>query len=139
MFRTIFVYEINRTMNSHKKQQPTEGELEILQVLWEKGQATVREVHEVLDKHKEVGYTTTLKIMQIMLEKGLLDRDASSRTHVYRAAISQEITQSHFLNKMIDGLYNGSAGRLVIGALGHQKLSSDELQEIRNYLKHFED
>jgi BlaI family transcriptional regulator, penicillinase repressor len=137
-FRTIFVYENNRTINMQKKYQPTESELEILQVLWEKGTATVREVHEVLDKQKDVGYTTTLKTMQIMHEKGLLERDTTNRTHIYAPSVSQETTQEHFLNKMIDGLYKGSAGRLVIGALGQQKISPDELQEIKEFLKQFE-
>lgn len=137
-FRIIFVYENNRTMANHKKIQPTESELEILQVIWEKGEATVREVHDLLGEQKDVGYTTILKTMQIMHDKGLLDRDTSSRTHVYKPSVSQEKTQEHFLNKMIDGLYNGSAGRLVMGALGHRKLSDNDLKEIRDFLKQFE-
>lgn len=125
-------------MTNQRKIQPTESELEILQVIWQKGEATVREVHELLGGQKDVGYTTTLKTMQIMHEKGLLDRDTSSRTHVYKPNVSQKKTQEHFLNKMIDGLYNGSAGRLVMGALGHKKLSANDLREIRDYLEQFE-
>lgn len=125
-------------MDHEKKYHPTESELEILQVLWEKGQATVRDVHEVLEKGRDIGYTTTLKTMQIMTEKGLLGRDTSARTHVYSPIASREGTQKQFLNKMIDGLYKGSAGRLVMGALGHEKLSPEEIREIQDYLRQFE-
>jgi BlaI family transcriptional regulator, penicillinase repressor len=126
-------------MKNDRKYQPTESELEVLQVLWDKCNATVREVHEVLEKQKDIGYTSTLKTMQIMNEKGLLDRDTSNRKHIYTPAISREATQGHFLEKMINGLYKGSAGRLVIGALGHEKLSKDDLKEIQDYLKQFEE
>jgi BlaI family transcriptional regulator, penicillinase repressor len=125
-------------MDQERKYHPTESELEILQVLWEKSQATVRDVHEVLEKGRDIGYTTTLKTMQIMTEKGLLERDTTARTHVYTPLVSMEGTQKQFLNKMIDGLYKGSAGRLVMGALGHEKLSPEEIREIQDYLKQFE-
>ena len=105
--------------------------------MWNKGSATVREVHDILEKQKDIGYTSTLKTMQIMTEKGLLGRDTSSRKHIYAPAISREVTQGHFLGKMIDGLYNGSAGRLVIGALGHKKLSKEDVKEIQDYLNQF--
>lgn len=137
-FRIKFVYETYRIMNSGKKIQPTESELEILQVLWEKGEATVREVHEVLESGRDIGYTTTLKTMQIMKGKGLLGRDTSARTHIYRALVTRENTQKQFLNKMIDGLFKGSASRMVLGALDGERLSAEELQEIREYLKQFE-
>jgi BlaI family transcriptional regulator, penicillinase repressor len=137
-FRIKFVYENNRTMNSEKTFQPTESELEILQVLWEKGEATVREVHEVLELTRDIGYTTTLKTMQIMTEKGLLDRDTRTRTHVYNPLVTREKTQKQFLNKMIDGLFKGSASRMVIGALDGESLSSEELRELQDYLKQFE-
>lgn len=138
MFRITFDYEIYRTMENNKKIIPTESELEILQVLWEKKAATVREVHESLEKVKDVGYTTTLKLMQIMTEKGMLARDTNQRTHIYTPLLTQENTQQHFLNKMIDGLFKGSASRLIIGALDQQKLSADDLEEIRDYLRQFE-
>lgn len=138
MFRITFDYEICRTMENNKKIIPTESELEILQVLWEKKAATVREVHESLEKVKDVGYTTTLKLMQIMTEKGMLARDTNQRTHIYTPLLTQENTQQHFLNKMIDGLFKGSASRLIIGALDQQKLSADDLEEIRDYLRQFE-
>jgi len=117
-----------------KNTKPTEGELEILQVLWERKSATVRDVHEELLKVKEAGYTTTLKLMQIMFEKGLVTRDSSSKTHIYQPAVSKEKTQNLFLNKMIDSLFSGSSAQLVMQALGNHKTSKKELEEIRNYL-----
>jgi len=118
-----------------KNTKPTEGELEILQVLWERKSATVRDVHEELLKVKEAGYTTTLKLMQIMFEKGLVTRDSSNKTHIYQPAVSKEKTQNLFLNKMIDSLFSGSSAQLVMQALGNHKASKEELEEIRNYLK----
>ena len=116
--------------------KPTESELEILQVLWEKGLATVREVHEELMQTKEVGYTTTLKLMQIMHEKGLVKRDESMRTHVYQAAVNKEKTQKHLLGKMIDNLFGGSSTQLVLQALGNSdgKASKEELDQIQALL-----
>jgi predicted transcriptional regulator len=125
-------------MSNIKYIKPTESELEILQVLWQKGLATVREVHEELSKIKEAGYTTTLKLMQIMHEKGLVKRDDSMRTHVYQAAVNKEKTQRHLVNKMIDSLFGGSTTQLVIQALGEHKATDEELdkiQEIINSLK----
>ena len=114
--------------------KPTEGELKILQVLWTKQSATVRDVHEELLKVKEVGYTTTLKLMQIMFEKGLVTRDSTNKTHIYQPAVSKAKTQNLFLNKMIDSLFAGSSAQLVMQALGNHKTSKEELDEIRNYL-----
>lgn len=114
--------------------KPTESELEILQVLWRKGLATVREVHEELSQSKDVGYTTTLKLMQIMHEKGLVKRDDSMRTHVYQAAVSREKTQKHLVGKMIDSLFGGSPTQLVIQALGEHKATADELEKIQQLL-----
>ncbi len=125
-------------MNLSPKNRPTESELEILQVLWNKESATVREVHEVLENLRDIGYTTTLKTMQIMTEKGLLSRDTSSRQHIYFPLVSREECQQVFINKMVDGLFNGSASRMVMGALDNKKLSSEELSEIRDYLNQFE-
>src|ERR1700749_4708180 len=106
-------------MATTKYIKPTESELEILGVLWSRGLASVREVHEELAKTKDVGYTTTLKLMQIMHEKGLVKRDDSMRTHVYHAAVNRENTQKHLLSKMIDSLFGGSPTQLVIQALGN--------------------
>lgn len=119
---------------STKYIKPTESELEILGVLWKNGLASVREVHEELAKTKDVGYTTTLKLMQIMHEKGLVKRDASVKTHIYQAAVSKEKTQKHLLGKMIDGLFGGSSTQLVIQALGNHKASPEELESIQELL-----
>ncbi|OQP39887.1 transcriptional regulator [Niastella yeongjuensis] len=121
-------------MATTKTIKPTESELEILQILWKKGNASVREVHEELLATKEAGYTTTLKLMQIMHEKGLVKRDDSSKTHIYQAAVSKEKTQKHLLNKMIDSLFGGSPGELVMQALGNHKASAEELEEIQKIL-----
>ena len=115
--------------------KPTESELEILQVLWEKRVASVRDVHEELAKTKEAGYTTTLKLMQIMFEQGLVTRDSSSKTHIYQPAVSKDKTQTLLLNKMIDSLFAGSPAQLVMQALGNHKASKEELEEISNFLK----
>jgi len=121
-------------MATIKTIKPTESELEILQVLWKKGNASVREVHEELLVTKEAGYTTTLKLMQIMHEKGLVKRDDSIKTHIYQAAVSKEKTQKHLVNKMIDTLFGGSPGELVMQALGNHKASAEELEEIQKML-----
>ena len=117
-----------------KKLKPTESELEILQILWDKENATVREVHEELSKNKDSGYTTTLKLLQIMFEKGLVTRDDSSKTHIYQPAVTKQKTQKQLLDKMINTLFSGSSTQLVLQALGNQKASKDELDEIQKYL-----
>ncbi|WP_018614641.1 BlaI/MecI/CopY family transcriptional regulator [Segetibacter koreensis] len=117
-----------------KQVKPTEGELEILQVLWEKGKATVREVHEIILQSKDAGYTTTLKLMQIMFEKGLVTRDDSAKTHIYQANISKEKTQSQFVGRMINSLFGGSSSQLVMQALGSQSPTKEEIDEIQQYL-----
>jgi BlaI family transcriptional regulator, penicillinase repressor len=115
--------------------KPTESELEILQVLWQQGPCTVREVHEVLTRNKEAGYTTTLKLMQIMHDKGLVTRDASAKTHIYQAAVSEQQTQKSALDKIISTVFKGSAADLVMQALGNHQASKDELAAIREYLQ----
>jgi BlaI family penicillinase repressor len=119
---------------STKTIKPTESELEILQVLWEKDKASVREVHEELLKTKEAGYTTTLKLMQIMFEKGLVSRDDTFKTHIYQPAVSKEKTQQHLLGKMINTVFGGSSTELVLQALGNHKASPAELEEIQRLL-----
>ena len=121
-------------MAAPKNVKPTESELEILQIIWQRGLATVREVHEELGKTKDVGYTTTLKLMQIMHEKGLVKRDESMRTHVYQSAVNKEKTQKHLVGKMIDSLFGGSSTQLVLQALGEQKASPEELAQIQTLL-----
>ncbi|MDJ1466234.1 BlaI/MecI/CopY family transcriptional regulator [Cytophagaceae bacterium DM2B3-1] len=115
--------------------KPTEAELEILQILWQKEQATVRDVHEQLTKSKESVYTTTLKIMQIMAEKGLVTRNEENRTHIYMAAVKEEDIQKTLLDKFIDTTFRGSAMKLVMQALGNNKTSSEELAEIQRLLE----
>jgi len=119
---------------SQKPIKPTESELEILQVLWQKGKATVREVHEELSRTKDSGYTTTLKLMQIMFEKGIVSRDDSAKTHIYQPIVTREKTQRHLVGKMIDTLFSGSSAELVMQALGNSKASKQELDEIQRML-----
>lgn len=119
---------------SRTSQRPTEAELEILRVLWERGPSTVRQVHELLVAARETGYTTTLKLMQIMADKGLVTRDESTRTHVYAARLSQEATQSQLVNDLVDRAFGGSAAELVLRALSSHKTTPDELREIRKLI-----
>jgi predicted transcriptional regulator len=118
--------------------KPTESELEILQVIWKKGQCTVRDVHEELAKNKDAGYTTTLKLMQIMNDKGMLVRDTTSKTHLYRALITREQAQNTALDKILDTVFKGSTADLVIQALGQHRASKDEIDAIKKYLQQFE-
>lgn len=118
--------------------KPTESELEILNILWENGPSTVRGVHEVLEKSKEAGYTTTLKLMQIMYDKRLVSRDATGKSHIYTANVSQQKAQGQMVERFIDNVFNGSAAQLVMQALGHSKTSAEELSEIRKYLEEME-
>ncbi len=122
----------------HKK-QPTEAELEILNILWQQPGASVREVHEQLASRRSTGYTTTLKLMQIMLEKGLLQRDTSQRSHLYTAAISREEIQDSLMKKLLGGVFRGASGRLVMHLLNRQNLRKDELEQIRQMLDRFEE
>jgi len=114
--------------------QPTEKELDILQVLWAKGPQTVREINDQLQSEKEVGYTTTLKILQIMHEKGLVSRELKGKTHIYRSIISESDTQQKMLDKVVDKVFKGSAMNLVMQALGNSKSTDKELDEIRAYI-----
>lgn len=118
-------------MTRLKEFKPTESELEILAIMWKKKQATVRDVHEELSKNKDAGYTTTLKLMQIMHEKKLLTRDDRSKSHIYAPIVSQENTRKQFLHKMIDNLFGGSSAELVLQALGDSNPSPAELEKIR--------
>jgi len=118
--------------------KPTESELEILQIIWEKGQCTVRDVHEVLEKTKDAGYTTTLKLMQIMHDKGLVERDTSAKTHLYKALITREQAQNTALDKIISTVFKGSASQLIMQALSSKKSSREELDMIKEYLNKLE-
>ncbi|MHA7129872.1 BlaI/MecI/CopY family transcriptional regulator [Algoriphagus namhaensis] len=118
--------------------KPTESELEILAILWELGEASVRQVHERLAQTKDTGYTTTLKIMQIMHGKGLVSRDEKSRSHIYRPATNKSETQSSLLKNLMNTAFGGSAQNLVMQALGQENPSKEELDEIRAFLDQLE-
>jgi BlaI family transcriptional regulator, penicillinase repressor len=127
-------------MKDQKQQaDPTKSELEILQVLWELGPSTVRSVHDALLRQKDVNYTTTLKLMQIMSEKGLLNRDESKMKHIYSVAEDEQKTKAHLLDKFVNTMYKGSASKLVMQLLGNKKASKEELREIRAILKRLEE
>ena len=119
------------------QQLPTEAELEILNVLWSAGPSTVRDVHDALAS-RGTGYTTVLKQMQVMAEKGLLTRSEQYRSHVYSARIAREKTQERLARNLLDRAFAGSAAGLVLGALSAQKVSSAELAEIRRMLDEYE-
>lgn len=110
---------------------PTDGELAILRVLWSRGPCTVREVHEVLSTDRDTGYTTVMKLMQIMAEKGLVTRDERARAHVYQAAQSQEATQGHLLSNLLQKAFDGRAEALVVRALADVPTSDEELDAIQ--------
>jgi BlaI family penicillinase repressor len=123
----------------NKPIEPTKSELEILQVLWEKGPLTVRTVNDELLKQKDVNYTTTLKLMQIMADKGILQRDESQMKHIYSVVEEEQQTKAHLLDKFVDTMYKGSAGKLVMQLLGNKKTSQQELQDIKDLLKKMEE
>ena len=114
-----------------KINKPTDSELEILTILWAKENATVKEVHEIIQQIKKVGYTTTLKLMQIMNEKGLVTRNISSKKHVYTPILTKELIQEQYLEKMIQTLYGGSATKLILKTLRHHTPVNNELAEIK--------
>lgn len=118
--------------------RPTDAELEILTVLWSRGPSTVREVHELTAKSKPTQYTTVLKLMQIMAEKGLLRRDEQRRAHVYEAACPPEWTQKQLAGDLLQRAFNGSAARLLQGALSARRASKAELAELRKLLDDYE-
>lgn len=121
-----------------KQFKPTESELEILSILWEKQTATVRDVHQIVQLTKEVGYTTTLKLMQIMHEKGLVTRNETSKTHIYTPNLSKDKAQEQYMSKMIKTLFSGSTSQLVLQALGKHKPTSQDLKEIKNLIEQLE-
>ena len=116
------------------KRAPTNAELEILRVLWQRGPSTVRDVHESLDHPKPIGYTTVLKLLQIMVEKGLARRDASARSHVYAAAASQGATQRRMVADLVRRVFGGSTMGLVLHALESTPTTAPELDQIRRLL-----
>ena len=126
------------SMPKSKPPRPTASELEILRVLWQRGPATVREVHEALSKTKPTGYTTVLKLMQIMVDKGLVRRDEEQRAHVYRARIPQQQTQRQLVTDLVRRVFDNSAAQLVMHALASEKTSPEELAQIRQLLDELE-
>lgn len=126
-------------MAREKKRYPTQKELAILKVLWSRGPSTVRQVNDQISQSHKTGYTTTLKLMQIMTEKGLLTRDDEPFKHVYKPAVSEEITQKQIVANMLDTVFAGSAEKLVMRALDTRQVSPEELQKIRQLLDKMEE
>ena len=111
--------------------KPTDAELAILRILWERGPSTVRQVHDILANERTAAYTTALKLLQIMTEKGLVERDERDRTHIYRARLSEEVTQRQLVRDLLDRAFGGSSGKLVMQALATRRASAEELRDIR--------
>ena len=124
-------------MKKTKNRKPTDAELAILEVIWERGSATVREVYQVLNEQRKSGYTTVLKLMQIMREKGILKRDESVRPQIYRPARPRNKTQKMLLRDLLNRAFGGSTGSLVLQALSMELSTPDELKEIRELLDKF--
>jgi BlaI family transcriptional regulator, penicillinase repressor len=125
------------TMKSFLK--PTDSELEILQTLWQTGPATVKLINEKLNEKKETGYTTTLKLLQIMFEKELVERNESERSHVYNALVTEGDIQRSLVDKLLETAFSGSSTKLVMQALGNSQPSKEELDQIRAYLNKIEE
>jgi predicted transcriptional regulator len=119
--------------------RPTDAELEILTILWSRGPITVREVHEVMSARKPTQYTTVLKMLQIMSEKGLVRRDEKQRAHIYQAARPQEWTQRQLAGDLLQRAFQGSASSLLLGALSARKASKEELSEMRRLIEEYEE
>lgn len=124
---------------SRQQQKPTDAELEILGTLWEIGPATVRQVHDQLTKNRDVGYTTVLKLMQIMTGKGLVVRDETNRSHLYRAKRREEVTQKQLVTDLVKRAFGGSTEKLVMRALAAKKSSPEEIAQIRKMLDELEE
>lgn len=124
---------------NQKRPKPTTAELEILSILWEHGPTTVRAIHDILSQDKETGYTTTLKILQKMTEKGLVTRDESRRSHVYHAAIQAEQTQRQLVDELIKQAFGGAAEKLVMQALSSRKVAPEEIGALRRLLDELEE
>ena len=122
---------------SRARPKPTDSELAILRILWERGPSTVRQVHEALVEARETGYTTTLKLMQIMADKGLVERDETARTHVYSATVAQAQTQQQLVRDLVDRAFGGSAAALVLRALSTEAPSDAELGQIRKLIDEY--
>ena len=130
----------SKTFKMKKQIKPTESELEILQILWQHGPQSVRTVNEMLidQYHEEIGYTTTLKLMQIMTDKGLVKRNTDQRSHIYEPTVKEHETQQNLLSGFLDATYRGSASTLVLQALGQYKSSKEELKLIKEFIANLE-
>jgi len=122
-----------------EKYKPTESELTILSLLWEKGPSTVKEINDLLNRKKDVGYTTTLKLMQIMFEKKILTRFKSGRSHIYEVVLRKDDTQGALLEKVLKTAFSGSASKLVMQVIGRKGTTKKEIDEIKNYLESLEE
>ncbi len=118
-------------MNRSPAPRPTDAELAILRILWDRGPSTVRQVHEILGRERQAAYTTALKLLQIMTEKGLVERDERDRTHIYRSRLSEETTQRQLVRDLVDRAFAGSSSKLVMQALATKRASAEELRDIR--------
>jgi predicted transcriptional regulator len=119
--------------------RPTNAELDILRVLWTRGPSTVRQVHDVLSAKRDFAYTTTLKLLQLMTEKGVTVREADGRVHLYRPAAAREDTQRHLVRDLLERAFGGSRAQLVMQALAAKPASNEELREIRRLLAEYEE
>lgn len=125
-------------MSKEEKTNPTPSELEILQFLWKHGPSTVKQIHEELEKTKDVRYTTTLKTMQVMFERGMLKREALGRKHIYQALVAEEETQDVLLDRFLNKTFRGSALKLVMRALGNYDATPSDLDQLKNYIDQME-
>ena len=125
-------------MKEKAPQRPTDAELAILRVIWQHGPGTVRQIWEKLSPEKQTGYTTVLKLLQIMTEKGLVNRDERQRTHIYHARLTQDQTQRQLVNDLLDRAFGGSAHKLVMHALAAKKASKSEMAQIQQLLEKIE-
>jgi predicted transcriptional regulator len=121
-------------MSKPSTPRPTDSELAILRVLWDRGASTVRQVHELLTRERPSAYTTTLKMLQIMTEKGLVRRDEKDRTHIYHPRLTEEQTQRQLVRDLLDRAFRGSSSKLVMQALASRRASAEELTEIRKLI-----
>lgn len=140
IFRNRFVTKlfVHKNNQMSKKIEPTAAELEILKIIWANGPCTVRFINDEINKTKDTGYTTTLKLMQIMFEKGLLQRTSKGKSHIYNSKVKEEDTQNQLLSRFLDSTFRGSAMKLVMQTLGNHKASKDELNQIKEFIDNLE-
>ncbi len=123
---------------SKQEFRPTEGELEILQILWKNGPCSVKQVNEAMNLRKDVGYTTSLKMLQIMFEKGLVKREATGKIHIYSPAIKEGLVKKNFVKDLIDQVFEGSPMELVVQTLGNYKASAEEISDLKKLIQQLE-